>query len=129
MPPAVAQAPMVTRVRVLPPQLHDPLEVRRLGDRALHEQDVVGAGRAGRGRLREVDDLEVLDDREELVLEVQERQLAAVARGELDHADAGASAHGGMRCHQMPSRPKMSPSCPIEKTGPSRHTKYLPIWQ
>ena len=41
-----------------------------------------------RGRLGELDEVDAIGDGEQLVLEVEERQLAAVARRELDDADA-----------------------------------------
>ena len=88
MPPAVAQAPIVTRRRRRGAQPGDLLGLLLGADRALDEQDVERAGGATRGRLGELDDVEPLGDGEQLVLEVEERQLAAVARGELDDADA-----------------------------------------
>ena len=73
------------------------LELLLGADRALDEQDVERAGRAARGRLGKLDDVEPLGDREELVLEVEDGQLAAVARGELDDADARAGAAADRR--------------------------------
>src|SRR5690349_18095554 len=92
---------------------------------ALDEEDVVGAVRAGRPRLGELDDVEAAEDREQLVLEVQEGQLASVAGRELHHPDARPG--GGV--HHRPSRPKRSPSSETAKTGPSRQMKKGPIWQ
>jgi hypothetical protein len=69
-------------------ELDDPLQVGRLRDGAFHEQDVIGSRRASGRGLRKVHDVEMLDDGEQLVLEVEERELAAVARGELDDPDA-----------------------------------------
>ena len=119
-------------------QADDLLGLLRRADRALDEQHVERAGRAARRRLGELDDVEALGDREQLVLEVEEGQLAAVARGELDDADprpvgrrARGSRRGGPdgRVHHSPSRPKAVPSSATENTGPSRQTKNGPSWQ
>src|SRR4029078_3282864 len=63
----------------LGPYLLDALEVVRRRDRALHEGDVVRPIALAARRLGEVRDLDALGDREELVLAVEERALAAVA--------------------------------------------------
>src|SRR5690606_11785364 len=84
--------------------------------------------RAVRGRLGKLDEVEASEDRQQLVLEVEEGELAAVARRELDDADARARLFG-MRGHHSPSRPNRSPSSATLKTGPSRQMKYGPIWQ
>ena len=74
--------------RRLAAQAEQLLELLVRADRALDEEDVERSGRAARGRLREFDDVEPLGDREQVVLEVEDGQLAAVARGELDDTDA-----------------------------------------
>src|SRR6185369_9036321 len=108
-------------------------------DGALDEQDVERSGGAFRGGFRELCELEPIRERQQVVLEVEDRQLAAVARGELDDADpralrlvgaAGARGDGLLReGHHNPSRRRSGPSSAIEKTGPSRHTNRLPSWQ
>ena len=138
MPPAVAQAPIVTRSVRHGAQPDDLLGLLRRADRALDEEDVERAGRAARGRLGELDDVEPLGDREQLVLEVEEGQLAAVARGELDDADPRPAWRLGARRRRAcrtaspsagpPGRTR-SPSSATEKTGPSRQTKNGPSWQ
>ena len=78
------------------------------------------------------------------ILDVEDRQLAAVARGELDDADSrpaggGGAAGGVVRAggggsgagahrdvHHRPSRRRSSPSSATLKTGPSLHTKPGP---
>src|SRR5581483_10879732 len=61
----------------------DPLRVVRRGDRALDEREVVRAFEGRAARLEEVRDLDFAGEGEQLVLAVEQRQLAAVARGEL----------------------------------------------
>ena len=84
-PPAVAHAPMVTRIldcsRI---SLNAPF-VGGGGDRALHQRHVVGSADDRAGGFEEGGDLHLLGDREQFVLAVQQRQLAAVAGGELPH--------------------------------------------
>ena len=87
MPPAVAHAPIVTSA-------FDARRTSRIrsvscvgGDRALDEREVVRALRRGAGRLEEVGDLDLAGQREQLVLAVEQRELAAVARGELPHGE------------------------------------------
>ena len=66
-----------------PADLVDPLGVVRGGDRPLDERHVVRPGDHRRGGLREVGDRDSSGDGEQLVLAVQEAELAAVARREL----------------------------------------------
>ena len=63
--------------------LVDPLDVLRRGDRALDERDVVRALDHGAGGLGEVGDVDGLGDAQQLVLAVEQAELAAVAGGEL----------------------------------------------
>ena len=83
MPPAVAQAPIVTRRRDSVAHAPDALGVLGGGDRALHEREVVGPVVHPAARLEEVGDLHRAGEREQLVLEVEQAELAAVAGGEL----------------------------------------------
>ena len=53
------------------------------GDRALNEREVVGAGYPRAACFDEVGDLDPAGDRQQLVLAIQQRQLAAVARSKL----------------------------------------------
>ena len=78
--------------------------------------------------LGELDDLEPIDDVEQLVLEVEDGQLAAVAGGELDDADARSArrpprlADGrrpGRDIHQRPSR--------SEGRRPARRREHRPV--
>src|SRR6185369_14017362 len=122
------------------PQAADLLGLVRSADRALDEEHVERPGRPPRCRLGELDEVDPLSDREQLVLEVEQGQLAAVARGELHDPDPGST--GGRRprtsttgcdrragVHQSPSRPNAKPRSSTENTGPSRHTKNGPSWQ
>src|SRR5687768_12801123 len=100
-------------------------------DRSLDQEHVEWALRPARRGLGELDDVELLGDREQLVLEIEDGQLAAVARSELDDADARpmsalAACSGG---HYRPSTLKAGPSSVSENTGPSLHTKKRPSWQ
>ena len=74
----------------LPTDLLDALGVTRGGDRALDERHVVRTWPAGSCRLREVRDVEDAGELEQLVLAVEQRELAPVAGGELPHREAGA---------------------------------------
>ena len=104
MPPAVAQAPIVTRVVARGAQAEQLLELLVRADRALDEEDVERSGRAARGRLGELDDVEPLGDREQVVLEVEdvswqpshEANLTTPTRGR-----RGAARRAGRR-HQGP---------------------------
>jgi hypothetical protein len=100
------------------------------GHGTLDEEEVEWSGRALRASLGELHDVEPLGDGDELVLEVEEGELAAVARGELDDPDPQAGRRGArsgpkgrQHGHQMPSRPNTSVSCASENTGPSLQTK------
>ena len=90
--------------RRLAPQLLDLLRLVRGAHRALDQQDVVRAGRSERARLGELHDLEPVRERQQLVLEVEERELAAVTRGHLHDADAESRSDGD-GSHQAPSLP------------------------
>ena len=89
IPPAVAQAPMVTRVLALLADLADPLGVVRGRDRAFDQADVVGPGDLLRPGFEEVGDLDGLGHGQQLVLRIQQRELAAVARGKLEDGQFG----------------------------------------
>ena len=89
MPPLVAQAPMVTSRRDIAADPLDPLDVLRCGHRALDQRHVVRALDDRSGGLREVGDLDLAGQREQLVLAVQQGQLAAVAGGELPDRQLG----------------------------------------
>ena len=65
------------------PDLLDPLGVVRRRDRALDEREVVRPVRHRARRLAEVGDVDRAGERQQLVLEVEQRELAAVAGGEL----------------------------------------------
>ena len=103
--------------------------------RFLDQQHVERPVRAIRAGLAELRDAEVGAKVEQQRPEPQQRELAAVAGGELDHADRECSvtARGGgdrgFGGHQMPSSSNASPSSARENTGPSLHTKKRPIWQ
>ena len=87
MPPAVAQAPIVTRKRDCLRTSLDPLRVVGGRDRALDEGQVVGPLHDLARGLEEVGDLDLARHRQELVLAVEERELAAVAGGELEDGE------------------------------------------
>src|SRR5450759_1198194 len=59
--------------------LLDPFDLLGRRDRALDERYVVGAGDLGASGLHEVGDLNTAEQREQLVLAVQERELTAIA--------------------------------------------------
>ncbi len=105
--------------------LVDPLDVVRRRHRSLDERDVVRAGELGARRLGEVGDLERAGDREQLVLAVEQGELAAVAGGELPHGELrfrGDGAHS--------SRTSISRSISSNRnTGPSRQISTGPSWQ
>ncbi len=113
--------------RRLAAQLGDLARLLGRADRALDEEDVERTRRSPRGRLGELDDVDPIGDRQEVVLEVEQRQLASVAGGELDDADARSPprcrAGDGRHEHQRPSTVNVSPSSATENTGPSRQTK------
>jgi len=73
----------------LRPDLLDPLRVVRRRHRPLDQGEVVGALEDRARSLSEVADVDRARDREELVLAVEDRELAAVARGELEDAQTG----------------------------------------
>ena len=73
MPPAVAQAPIVTRRVECAADVLDPFGVVRRGDRAFDQREVVGAlRRRALGRLGEIGDLDRAGDGEQLVLAVEQ---------------------------------------------------------
>jgi hypothetical protein len=73
--------------------LADPLHVVGRGDRALHESHVVGPRHHLRPGLEEVVDLHAAGELEQPLLGVEQLQLAAVARGELEHGESGLGGH------------------------------------
>ena len=85
MPPAVAHAPIVHQEPRLAPHLLDALDVVRGGDGTLHEREVVGAVDRGARGFEEVGDVERVGHREQLVLAVEQGELAPVAARELPH--------------------------------------------
>ena len=103
MPPAVAQAPIVTRNRHCWRIMLDPLDVVGRRDRPLDQADVVGPGDLLGAGLEEVGDLDRVGDGQQFVLGVQQRELAAVAGGEFEdgqlgfgHAQRSSSVHEGL---------------------------------
>ena len=64
------------------------------GDRALHEADVVGPLHHRARGLREVGDLHPVGHREQVVLAVEQGELAAVAGGELPDGEGRARSRG-----------------------------------
>ncbi len=66
----------------------DPFRVARGRDRSLDDRHVVGPLADVAGHLQEVGDLDLAGQGEQFVLRRQQRQLAAVAGGELPHGDA-----------------------------------------
>ncbi len=107
----------------LAPHLLDALDVLGGGDRALDQGHVVGAGHRGAGRLEEVGDLQLLGHGEQLVLAVQQRELAAVAAGELPHGERRLG--GAHRCLTRISGSTVGHG----STGPSLQTNAGPSWQ
>src|SRR5271166_2033747 len=67
----------------LPPHRMQTLGIVRRGDRAFHQRYVVRATYHATRRLREVGDVDRAGDRQQFVLAVEQRKLAAVAGGEL----------------------------------------------
>ena len=92
-------------------QADDFVDLLGRADRALHEKHVEWALRPARRGLRELDDIEAFSDRQQLILEVEQRQLAAVAGGELDYSDASAAAR--WECRWVPSQ-TLDPECRAE---------------
>ncbi len=78
------------------PHLPDPLGVVRRRDRALDERQVVGAFDRCARCFEEVRDLDLAGKRKELVLAVEQRELAAVARGELPDCQLRFAAHSSL---------------------------------
>ncbi len=76
----------------------DSLGVMGRGDRALDDRDVVGPLDRCARRLEEVRDLNRFRDGEQLVLAVEQAELAAVAGGELPHGErrSGRGAHSSL---------------------------------
>ena len=73
--------------------LLDPLRVVRRRDRALDDGEVVRPFDLGARRLEEGGDLHLAGDRQQLVLAVEQRQLAAVAGGELPDGELRPAVH------------------------------------
>ena len=69
--------------------LLDPLRVVRRRHRAFHDREVVRPLHLGAGRLGEGGDLHLAGDREQLVLAVEQGELAAVARANFQTASFG----------------------------------------
>src|SRR5208283_5510642 len=95
------------------------------GDRALDDRDVVGALHGRAAGLEEVDDLQPVGQQQQLILAVEQAQLAALAGGELPHREgllAGSGHHN--------SRIASQGSSSLHRyTGPSRQTSVNPSWQ
>ena len=65
------------------------------GDRPFHQGEVKLAFEGPARRLEEVGDLDPIGDSEQFVLAIQQRELAAIARGELEDAQSRfRGAHG-----------------------------------
>ena len=73
--------------------LLDPLRVVRVRHRALDERKVVRPLDAGDAGLEEVGDVDLAGEREQLVLAVEQRELAAVAGGELPDGEGRLRVH------------------------------------
>ena len=96
MPPAVAQAPIVTRCFDCLPHLADALGIVRGGDRSLDQREIVGPVRDGARRFGEIGDLDRAGERQQLVLAIEQRKLAAVAGGEFPDREPGTLTRASM---------------------------------
>jgi len=99
---------------------HDPLRVVRRGDGALHQREVIRPIDLAAGGLGEIGDLDGAGNLQEVVLGVEESQLATVARGEFPHGESRFE-----RAHSSGTR-RRSATCAYGSTGPSRQRKSGP---
>src|SRR5215471_12618949 len=83
----------------LSPDPLDPFRILPRSHRALDQRHIVGAFGVRAGRLGEVGDLNLRGEREQFVLTVEQRELAAVAGSELPHRELWAGWWGrGWHC-------------------------------
>ena len=128
MPPAVAQAPIVTRDFEARRTSLDPLGVVRRGDRALDEREVVGTA-DGRARgLEEVGDLDRAGDASSS--SSQSSRLSWQPSQEANFQTASLGCRGCRAAAITVSRTASNGrSGRSAKTGPSLQTKIGPNWQ
>src|SRR5581483_8946019 len=98
----------------------DAARVGGSGDTPLDERDIVRTGQGPAARLGEVGKVDLSGEAQQLVLGVQELQLAAVAGRKLEYGDA--------RLH-IPVVRNSSFTARYENTGPSLQAKYSRYWQ
>ena len=104
------------------PDLLDALGIVRGRDRALDQREVVGPADGPARGLEEVGDLDLAGDLQQLVLAVEQGELAAVARGELPDGEPRLARHAAQSSRA--SRRAATRSC--GSTGPSRQSSSGP---
>ena len=82
--------------------LLDPLAVFFGRDRSLHQREVVGTADGRAGGLGEVGDLDLAGQRQKLVLAIEQRELAAIAGGELPDGKLRLPARRGLHSSRTP---------------------------
>ena len=92
------------------------------GDAALDEGDIDLGILSGDPGLEKVPEIHEAGERQQLLADIEERKLAAVAGGELVHGD-----RIGRLMSVPPSRRAVCGSAGQANTGPSRQTKLAPI--
>src|SRR5208337_487536 len=100
--------------------LDDAARIVGSGDTALHESDIVRPFEGAAPRFGKIGEIHLSRELEQFVLGVQELQLAAIARGELEYRDA--------RFHMF-DIPNSCLTVRYENTGPSLQTKCSRYWQ
>jgi hypothetical protein len=85
----VAQAPIVIGLGLLP-HGQDPMRILRRGDRTFDQRDVIWTCSHIARSFRKVGDVQDLPQGEQVILQIQDAELTAVAGGELKHPQLGA---------------------------------------
>ncbi len=129
MPPAVAQAPMVTRPRERRAHLLDALGVVGRGDRALDQREVVGTLDAPRGSPRG----SRRSRPRRRAASSSSSQSSSVSWQPSQEANFQTASFGrsawSVRPSQLPHRRSAAAAGRAENTGPSRQTKCSRSWQ
>jgi len=127
--------------------LPNPLGIGLGGDRSLHERHVVGSRRRRAGHLGEVRDAHGAGEHQQLLLAIEQAQLAAVTGGELPDCQrrtpivarcpvcsistSGHRKNPSGRCptHRSRSVNRWATAPAYGRIGPSRHSSNGPNWQ
>src|SRR5262249_21192634 len=109
-----------------PTHIPDLLKLLWRTDRTFHERQGKFSLQRFSRCLQEIGDLHGAGHVQQLILAIEETELAAVARGELEHTQPWSWSQGGAHASRTSQNGRITST---RKTGPSTQIKLGPNWQ